>query len=231
MQLVQLPELGGFNLTWADKLRKSIAKKNPAEYEKLTEEYFKTVKEKNCDLALCTYAWNVLIAMSKGYGFNLSHTLAYSLIGLQELNLAFRYPIILWDCACLIADSGGSSQAEEEEEEEVEETVSCYDEMEEFVDVAEEDSDNAGENDSGNTKTKAKKAKATNYGKIATAIGKMKARGIEIEATNINKSQYTFTPDIEGNLIIYGGFTLKKKSRAGLQLKPADEEMIAALGW
>ena len=207
MQLVQLPELGGFNLTWADKLRKSIAKKNPAEYEKLTEEYFKTVKEKNCDLALCTYAWNVLIAMSKGYGFNLSHTLAYSLIGLQELNLAFRYPIILWDCACLIADSGGSSQAEEEEEEEIEEeTVNCYDEMEEFTEVAEEDSDNDDEYDNSNrgNKSKAKKAKATNYGKIATAIGKMKARGIEIEATNINKSQYTFTPDIEGNLIIYG---------------------------
>ena len=69
MQLVQLPELGGFDLTWADKLRKSIAKKNPAEYEKLTEEYFKTVKEKNLDRALCTYVWNVLIAMSKGYGF------------------------------------------------------------------------------------------------------------------------------------------------------------------
>ena len=46
MQLVQLPELGGFNLTWADKLRKSIAKKNPAEYDKLTDEYFKTIKEK-----------------------------------------------------------------------------------------------------------------------------------------------------------------------------------------
>ena len=45
MQLVQLPELGGFNLTWADKLRKSIAKKNLAEYEKLTEEYFKINKE------------------------------------------------------------------------------------------------------------------------------------------------------------------------------------------
>ena len=45
MQLVQLPELGGFDLTWADKLRKSIAKKNPAEYEKLTDEYFKVQKD------------------------------------------------------------------------------------------------------------------------------------------------------------------------------------------
>ena len=69
MQLVQLPELGGFNLTWADKLRKSIAKKNPAEYDKLTEEYFKTIKEKGLDEKLCDYTWNILIAMSKGYGF------------------------------------------------------------------------------------------------------------------------------------------------------------------
>ena len=32
MQLVQMPECGGFNLTWADRLRKSIAKKNPKEF-------------------------------------------------------------------------------------------------------------------------------------------------------------------------------------------------------
>ena len=66
MQLVQLPELGGFSLTWADKLRKSIAKKNPAEYEKLTNEFFEVTKEKGCDEALCKYVWNVLIAMSRG---------------------------------------------------------------------------------------------------------------------------------------------------------------------
>lgn len=69
MQLVQLPELGGFNLTWADKLRKSIAKKNPVEYEKLTHEFFEVTKEKGCNENLCKYVWNVLIAMSRGYGF------------------------------------------------------------------------------------------------------------------------------------------------------------------
>ena len=40
MELVQLPELGGFSLTWADKLRKSIAKKNPKDYDALTKEFF-----------------------------------------------------------------------------------------------------------------------------------------------------------------------------------------------
>ena len=107
MKLVQLPELGGFSLTWADKLRKSIAKKNPADYEMLTKEYFEVTKEKGCNEKLCEYTWDVLIAMSRGYGFNQSHTLAYSLIGLQELNLAYKYPTIFWDTACLIANSGG----------------------------------------------------------------------------------------------------------------------------
>ena len=200
MQLVQLPELGGFDLTWADKLRKSIAKKNPAEYEALTEDYFKTIKEKGCDEKLCSYVWNVLIAMSKGYGFNLSHTLAYSLIGLQELNLAYKYPIILWDCACLITDSGG---AEKEDEEEVEEEIveEIYDSS---IGVFEEEEEEEEIEEEEVKSVKKKTNKAVNYGKISTAIGKMKSSGINIVATDINKSKYTFSPDVEGEKIIYG---------------------------
>ena len=203
MQLVQLPELGGFDLTWADKLRKSIAKKNPAEYEKLTEEYFKIIKEKGLDERLCTYVWNVLIAMSKGYGFNLSHTLAYSLIGLQELNLAYRYPTILWDCACLISDSGGAEKEEEDDEENeqncVEETFDSS--IGTFDDEAEDEDD---EGDETAAKKNKKSTKSANYGKIATAIGKMSHEGVTIVATDINKSEYTFAPDIENHRIIYG---------------------------
>ena len=36
-----------------------------------------------------------------------AHTLAYSIIGLQEANLAYHYPIIYWNTANLISDSGG----------------------------------------------------------------------------------------------------------------------------
>lgn len=107
MQLVQIPECGGFDLTWADRLRKSIAKKKPEEYNQLTKEYFEGVEAKGLSKNLCNYVWNVLVATSRGYGFNKSHTLAYSLIALQEMNLAFRFPIIYWNTACLIADSGG----------------------------------------------------------------------------------------------------------------------------
>ena len=112
MQLVQSPECGGFNLTWADRLRKSIAKKNPKEFDQLTEEYYQNMKDKGLSENLCNYVWKVLVAYSRGYGFNKSHTLAYSLIALQEMNLAYKYPIIFWNCACLINDAGGNELEE-----------------------------------------------------------------------------------------------------------------------
>ena len=69
MKLVQLPECGGWDLQFADKLRKSIAKKNPKEYEALTEQFFQGIKEKGCDENFCRYVWNIQIALSRGYGF------------------------------------------------------------------------------------------------------------------------------------------------------------------
>ena len=190
MQLVQLPECGGFNLGWADRLRKSIAKKNPAEYEQLTKEYFANVQEKGLSYNLCNYVWNVLVATSRGYGFNASHTLAYSLVGLQEMNLAFRYPLIFWNCACLITDSGGAEEDEEEAE-----VVDIY-EPEDFSEYEYEDAPDC--------KTKKKKRRSNNYDKIATAIGKMRAEGINITPPDINTSQYTFYPDAVNNRILFG---------------------------
>jgi len=198
MQLVQHPECGGFNLTWADRLRKSIAKKNPKEFDQLTEEYFANMKEKGLSENLCNYVWKVLVAYSRGYGFNKSHTLAYSLIALQEMNLAYKYPIIFWNCACLINDSGGNDIEDEDEEvfyEEIE-----YDNcVEEFAGEDEEEKVE-GVADS----KKKKKTKATNYGKIASAIGKIKMTGIEIAPPDINLSTYTFSPDVKNNVIRYG---------------------------
>ena len=205
MQLVQMPECGGFNLTWADKLRKSIAKKNPAAYEELQKEYFETVEKKGLSKNLCNYVWNVLVATSRGYGFNASHTLAYSLIALQEMNLAYKYPIMFWNCACLISDSGGAENDEEEqnEEENVYEEVE-YSSFEDFS--AEEDDEDEDEDDDEEvvvTKKK-KKTKSTNYGKIATAIGKIKSSGVDVAPPDINKSSYTFYPDVDNNTIRYG---------------------------
>lgn len=201
MELVQLPECGGFNLTWADKLRKSIAKKNPKAFLELQDEYFRVIKEKGLDEKFCKYVWNVLVCMSKGYGFNASHTLAYSLIALQEMNLAYCFPIIFWNCACLISDSGGNEGAEEDEEDDtIEETyVDCVEEFEDDNDDDEDDDEEVIKE-----KKKKKKAKTTNYGKISSAIGKMKMSGIDVAPPDINKSTYTFSPDVEKSIIRFG---------------------------
>ena len=206
MQLVQIPECGGFDLNFADKLRKAIAKKNPKAYDELTKEYFDTCKEKGLSMALCNYVWNVLVATSRGYGFNLSHTLAYSLIALQEMNLAHNFPIMFWNCACLISDAGGAESSEEGEEEEavVEEiNYEDYEGIENFVDEDDEEEDDE-EEETSKTNKKKKKTKSTNYGKIASAIGKIKSGGVNVAPPDINKSTYTFSPDIENNTIRYG---------------------------
>ena len=207
MQLVQMPECGGFDLTWADKLRKSIAKKNPAAYEELQKEYFETVEKKGLSKNLCNYVWNVLVATSRGYGFNASHTLAYSLIALQEMNLAYNYPVMFWNCACLISDSGGAENDDDEEIEEIDNVYEEveYDSMEDFS--AEEDEDESEDEDEETVSTTAKKKKKTksaNYGKIATAIGKIKSSGVDVAPPDINKSSFTFYPDVESNTIRYG---------------------------
>ena len=207
MMLVQLPELGGFSLEFADRLRKSIAKKHPAEYEAITKEFFEVTKEKGCNENLCNYVWNTLIAMSRGYGFNASHTLSYSIIGLQEMNLAYRYPTIYWNCACLISNVNGEDEQEtEENEEEKYEYVYENDtsnvteeEIEDFYE--EEDEEIVQEIKKSQT---AKKKKTTRYGKIATAIGKMKKQGVKISLPDINKSSLTFSPDAKENIIRYG---------------------------
>ena len=208
MQLVQMPECGGFDLTWADKLRKSIAKKNPAAYEELQKEYFKTVENKGLSKNLCNYVWNILVATSRGYGFNASHTLAYSLIALQEMNLAYKYPIMFWNCACLISDSGGAESDDEynndPDQEEYYEEVE-YDSMEDFGAEGEDDEDEDEDEETVSTASKKKKkTKSANYGKIATAIGKIKSSGVDVAPPDINKSSFTFYPDVESNTIRYG---------------------------
>ena len=210
MTLVQMPECGGFELSWADSLRKAIAKKNPAGYEALQKEYFEKIKEKGLSPNLCNYVWNVLVATSKGYGFNASHTLAYSLIALQEMNLAFKYPTIFWNCACLISDSGGAEIGENDEEENGtdlwDETPIVTTDDFEFVDDEEDDDEDEADELATKAATAKKKAKSktTDYDKIAKALGQIQAAGITISPPDINLSDLTFKPIPKEDKIIYG---------------------------
>ena len=107
MSLVQEPRLGGNSLTFADKCRKGIAKKQGKLFQECEDVFYENIKKNGCSEKLAHYVWDVLLKVQRGYSFNRSHCLAYSLIALQEMNLAYKYPIIYWNCACLISNSGG----------------------------------------------------------------------------------------------------------------------------
>lgn len=97
------------------------------------------------------------------------------------MNLAYNYPIIFWDTANLIVDSGAMNLDQEidlNNEEEIENT-SC------------------------------------DYGKIASSIGKMKSRNLKFSLPDINKSDITFSPDLQTGTILYG---LRGINRIGNQL-------------
>lgn len=43
-----------------------------------------------------------------------------------------------------------------------------------------------------------------NYGKIASAIGRIQNQGIKVKLPSINKAKFGFTPDVDTNSILYG---------------------------
>lgn len=124
---------------------------------------------------------------------SINHSLPYSFVGIQTIILATQWPSLYWNCACLIDNSGWLEELEEEELE----TIPVVDEEEEIDE--EEDEEEEVE-----ATPKKKKTKTTNYGKIATAIGNIRAAGIEISPPNILKSKLIFTPDLQNSTILYG---------------------------
>ena len=206
MSLVQEPRLGGHTLGFADKCRKAIAKKQGKLFEECEQEFFRTIAEKELSERLADYVWNHTLKIQRGYSFNRSHCLAYSLVALQEMNLAHNYPIIFWNTANLIVDSAGVAETEEGDEETLVVELEDSEEAEEIVDIYEPEEWEEYEYEDLPDKSakKKKKTKSINFGKIATAIGKFQTAGIKITPPNINESGFTFTPLVKGNAIASG---------------------------
>lgn len=190
MSLLLEPRLGGNSLNFADKVRKAIAKKVGGLFQECEKEFFTNIKEKGCSERLAEYVWSVLFRVQRGYSFNRSHTLAYSLVGLQEMNLAYTYPIIFWNTACLITNSGGL-----EEPQTATEIVNIYEK---------EDTENYTYVDLPDRSGKKKIEKNSDYTKTAKALGDIVQQGIKVSLVDINQSGYTFKPDVKNNTILFG---------------------------
>ena len=189
MRLLMHPDLFGFSIKEGHGARKLIAKKKIKEITAYGENLFKIGQEKGLSYDTIHYIWDVQIGRQLGYSFSYPHTISYSIIAIQALNLAYYYPIIYWNTACLIVDSDG---LQEEDDDEVATIV---------PDDIDDDDDDDDEEEVG---TKKKAAKAIRYDKISAAIGKMIEAGIKVVPPDINHSNFSFTPDEENDEIIYG---------------------------
>ena len=115
--------------------------------------------------------------------------MAYSFIGFQTIYLATHFNPIYWNTACLVVNSGSL------EEDENVEMLGIYEP---------EDWSNATYEDLPDKSGKVKKEKATDYAKVAKALGDIIQAGIKVSLVDINKSGYSFVPDVENNEILFG---------------------------
>lgn len=192
--------ISNFSVKEANKLRKTIAKKKLAEIDSMHDMFMQKGREAGASDNLLNYVWNIQVKRQLGYSFSVLHSFGYSLIAVQEMNLAYHYPSIFWNCANLIVDSAGIDENDE--------FVNLIDDFDPATESSEEDTTDDEDLDEDMTKEEKeevkKQNKTVNYGKIASAIGKMMARGIDVELPDINKSEFTFTPDIDNNAILFG---------------------------
>ena len=86
-------------------------KKKPALQQAMKEQFFERGKENHASDNLLNYVWKEVVGKQLGYSFSKNHTYPYSAIGLQELNLAYHYPIIYWNTACLTVNAGADEES------------------------------------------------------------------------------------------------------------------------
>lgn len=111
MRLSMDKRISCFSLSDANGLRKAIAKAK-AKYmiQKMKKKFFEDGLKAGNSYALLNYVWTFYIEPMLGYAFSEPHVCGYSLILLQELNLAYKYGTLFWQVACLSVNSGALSE-------------------------------------------------------------------------------------------------------------------------
>ena len=178
MMMSMDPHISNFSMAEANKLRKTIAKKKFREIEAIKELFFEKGKGAGTSTNLLSYVWHIQISRQLGYSFSSIHTTGYSILAVQEMNLAYHYPIIYWNTACLCVDSSAIND-------------------EDFESLINEGIVESAEFEDRTTQNK------MDYSKMANAVDKFR-RTINIELPDINESRLGFTPDVENNSILYG---------------------------
>lgn len=110
MRLSMDKRVSGYTLKEANKLRKSIARKDAELQAEAKTQFFEYGHKLGTREVFLNYIWNVVFAASMGYSFSQLHSYSYSIIALQELNLNWFYPRVYWNCACLSVEASGINE-------------------------------------------------------------------------------------------------------------------------
>ncbi len=113
MQLSMDKNIANFDLTKANKLRKGIAKKKAKIIDDVRNMFFEEGQKAGTSNNLLTYVWEVQIKRQLGYSFSINHCAPYSCICVQEMNLAYHYPKLYWETACLSINAGADEDTED----------------------------------------------------------------------------------------------------------------------
>ena len=183
-----LMDVASFTLGEANNARKIVGKKQMSKIPQLREQVYGNFD----DVQVANYFWENAIAPQLGYAFSLNHSLPYSFVGIQSIYFVINFNPIYWNTACLIVNSGSLEDNSEEE----------------IVDIYAPEAQDLAEGvkfiDLPDKSAKIRRTAATDYGKIAKAIGDIQAAGIKVSLADINKSKFGFAPDVENNRILFG---------------------------
>ena len=100
------PRISNFSILEQNNLRKTIAKPRGAALEEVKELFYSKGREQGTSKELLDYVWNVQFKLQFSYSFSQLHTTAYSIIGIQNLELNRKFDPIYWQTASLNVDSG-----------------------------------------------------------------------------------------------------------------------------
>ena len=106
MLLTMDKDVAGFGVIESNKLRKGVAKKQQKLIDDAKTLFFEWGEKANAPKILLEYIWNEQIALQLGYSFSILHSVAYTIILIQQLNLVYYFPPIYWNTAVLMVESG-----------------------------------------------------------------------------------------------------------------------------
>lgn len=102
-------EIAGFSGAEADALRKAIGKKNKKKMAALRTKLIEGAVANGYDEDFVTDLWGKIEAFGS-YGFNLSHSVAYTLISFTQAYIQARYPVEFWTAVLKYAKADAKKQ-------------------------------------------------------------------------------------------------------------------------